>query len=491
MQILDFLSPSPSLYLLKEKRGKNKLGSVFSLLFILAMIALSIYHFYIYSSELDFNLTFYRDTWYTSMSEEQKESINKPKSISFGITSNPNKAKISLFLKDYYDEFIPAEKCKINPDPDLFIDEVYCFDLTFNSLNEESKKGNNSLFLICEENCKDPDGEPALITVSMMSDMLKIDHKNKTPLNAKGENAQQLHLITSDNIQFQYHSIFTPILYNTTEKMNTKMKSYFDVQFTSIQHEINFGNNTVVIKGKSRLSSEVSGSLFAGFYIDINNYADIYIREYRTFLDTLSKIGGLFSPIKLLFELLIYFYSDLEINSEIVKNVFTKIKNYELKHLNIEMEQNIQKKINLNIKNEYEQVNIENTDENQNKLIFDISKKNKEIRKKFKINKGEQYFYSFFNYCCYRCHFCRTNRTLKILNSCSDFVETYLSAENIIFNTILFENYYKNIKYNNNSYLKKIDKDIGGNILEDENNDEDEINDNDKNENFVSLNSDE
>ena len=82
MKILDFLSPSPSLYLLKENRGKNKLGAFFSLLFILAMIALSIYHIYIYSSEIEFNLTFYRDMWYTSMYEEQKESFNKPKSLS-------------------------------------------------------------------------------------------------------------------------------------------------------------------------------------------------------------------------------------------------------------------------------------------------------------------------------------------------------------------------------------------------------------------------
>ena len=401
MKILDFLSPSPSLYLLKEKRGKNKLGSIFSILFILAMLALSIYHFYIYSSELDFNLTFYRDMWFTSMTDEQKESINKPKSFSFGITYNPNNAKISILLQDYFNEFKPAEKCKKNPEPDVFTEEAYCFDLIFFDFNEESKKGNNSLYLFCEENCTDEDGQPASIIVTMMGDMLKIDHKNKIAFRAYGGNAQSLYLSIYDDMQYQYLSFFTPILYNTTEKMNTKMKSYIDTQFTSIENDMNYGKNTVVIRNESGLNSEISGSLFAGFYIGINNYADVYIREYRTFLDTLSKIGGLFAPIKLLFELLIFFYSELEINSEIVKYVFAKIKKYESEHMNIEMDQKIQKKINLNINNEFDQVNIENNDDNKNKFSFDTSNKNIFFKQKnfyhlFKIYKEFKNSYSKF-----------------------------------------------------------------------------------------------
>ena len=92
------------------------------------------------------------------------------------------------------------------------------------------------------------------------------------------------------------------------------------------------------------------------------------------------------------------------------------------------------------------------------------------FRKKFNVNKCEQYFCSFFN-CCKCCNFCKTHRTMKILNLCSDFVQTYLSAENIIFNMILFENFYKDnpIKFTENSYLNKIDKDIENeNIIKEE-----------------------
>ena len=209
-------------------------------------------------------------------------------------------------------------------------------------------------------------------------------------------------------------------------------------------------------------------NIFVVFYININNECDIYIRDYKTLLDTLSKIGGLFTPFKFLFEILIIFYSDLENNSEITKNVFSKIKNYEYKP-NINIPISIEKNNNIDIK---------------------VSNENKNIRKKFRVKKGEQYFCSFFNFCCNCCYFCKTHRTMKILNLCSDFVHTYLSAENIIFNMILFESYYKDnpIKLNENTYIKKIYKEIENEkIIEKEESDDIEKNEEEKKEENASL----
>ena len=55
---------------------------------------------------------------------------------------------------------------------------------------------------------------------------------------------------------------------------------------------------------------------------------------------------------------------------------------------------------------------------------------------------------------------------MKILNLCNDFVQDYLSSENIIFNMILFESYYKDnpIMLKENSYLKKIEYEIDSNF---------------------------
>ena len=70
MKSLDFLSSSPSIYLLNEKRGKNKVGGFFSILFALVMITLSIYYIYIYFFGLEYNLLFYRDFWEKIMNDE-------------------------------------------------------------------------------------------------------------------------------------------------------------------------------------------------------------------------------------------------------------------------------------------------------------------------------------------------------------------------------------------------------------------------------------
>ena len=198
--------------------------------------------------------------------------------------------------------------------------------------------------------------------------------------------------------------------------------------------------------------------------MNLNTNCDIYIREYRTLLDTLSKIGGLFAPIKLLFEVLIFFYSDLEINSEITKSVFAKIKDYEYKPL----------------KNIHIEKNLENIDTN-------ISNEKKEIRKKLKVIKCEQYFCSFFNCCC--CfNLCKSTRTMRLLNLFSDFVQTNLSAENIIFNMLLFESYYKDnpIKFKKYSFLNQINKVIENdkNLCEEEEESDDK---NEKKEKTISL----
>ena len=94
-------------------------------------------------------------------------------------------------------------------------------------------------------------------------------------------------------------------------------------------------------------------------------------------------------------------------------------------------------------------------EKNPDDIDIKITNQNKLFRKKFNINKGEQYFCGLFD-CIKR------KRSIKILQICSDFIQTYLSAENIIFNILLFESYYNNnpIKLSSNYYLSKINMEI-------------------------------
>ena len=420
MNHFDFLSSTPIIYSLKEKRGKNKLGGFFSIVFVLTMIALITYYIYIYFFGLEYNLIYFKDLWYNYMNNEQKESLEQPKHFFLIIVDNPNNAKIKLYVMDYKSEITFLEKC--NKTFERHKGDTYCFDLVFNRISDDKKIGNKSFVFFCEENCNNPNGEPSEMTVLLYTSNLKIDHTSEKPLQYDQFIGNYLTFKMFNKTSYEFHYNFNPIMYNSSEILNTKTKNYIETYYSSADVDI-----------------QEDDDFYFMFYAQINSECDIYIREYRTLLDTLSKIGGLFTPLKLLFEVLIMFYSDLEINSEITKNVFSKIKNYE-----------------------YKQINKIQIEKNTNDKIIKPSNENKIFRKKFNINKSEQYFCSFFNFCCDCCYFCRNDRTMKILNLCSHFIKTYLSAENIIFNMLLFESYYKDnpIKVNINSYLDKIDKAI-------------------------------
>ena len=110
MKVFDFLSLFPSLYLLKQDRGKNKIGGFFSIIFILLMISLTIYYIYIYSSGSDYNLTYYSENRFTFMTEEQMSHISS-KQFYFYITSNTNNAKIKpliMYNKNNISDYKPV-----------------------------------------------------------------------------------------------------------------------------------------------------------------------------------------------------------------------------------------------------------------------------------------------------------------------------------------------------------------------------------------------
>ena len=138
MKVFDFLSLSPSLYSLKQDRGKNKLGGFFSIIFLLLMISLTIYYVYIYLSGSDYNLTYYRDNRSAIFkTQEQKNSIYH-KQFYFSITNNTNNAKITPLImstKNNKTNIEPAPKCKFNPTTDFFSNDsvIYSFDLIYNS----------------------------------------------------------------------------------------------------------------------------------------------------------------------------------------------------------------------------------------------------------------------------------------------------------------------------------------------------------------------
>ena len=179
MKCFDFLSSSPTLYLLKEDRGKNKIGGFFSIIFALLMISLTIYYFYVYLSGSDYNLTYYRENRTTYMNEKETNSTIR-KQFYFSISKNINNAKIIPILMDDYNNTKYAEKCEFNPAPKYFNngEDIFCFELIRKAFNTSEEGENRYLHLTCEENCVDNNGKPAIIDFILASDELKMVHSN-------------------------------------------------------------------------------------------------------------------------------------------------------------------------------------------------------------------------------------------------------------------------------------------------------------------------
>ena len=314
MKCFDFLSSSPTLYLLKEDRGKNKIGGFFSIIFALLMISLTIYYFYVYLSGSDYNLTYYRETRKTYLNEEKTDSIIR-KQFYFSIYKNTNNAKIIPILTDDYNNTKYAEKCKFNPGPKYFNngEDIFCFELIRRPFNTSEEGDNLHLHLTCEENCVDNNGKPAIIDFILASDELKMVHSNGEPFE-KSEDLEGYEMtleidnsITKNIFKF----IYTPRIYNTTKIFSNEIGSYVNTYLNSLQFEDSY----------KIISS------FAEFSFDFTNDCDVYFREYITLLDTLSKIGGLFSPFNLLFQVLVMFYSDSSF-SHVLFRTGIKFRNY-------------------------------------------------------------------------------------------------------------------------------------------------------------------
>ena len=427
MMRFDFLSLSPSIFIKNGKKGKNKLGGFFSIIFFLIMLAISIYYFYRYIFGLDYTVQFYKDNLLSMVSTyEEHEAIKAPKTVLLTV-DNPNNADLVIYLSGN-NSLIKKVSDKCNENFELDPNGNYfCFNLSFYHIDKDKI---NSVYFYCKENCTDSLGRPALLYIQMYVKNLIIDHTEKSPLLLNSRYGDALQVAINNNLFEGCIFFFTPIFYISSEVFSMKKNIYINTYLSEV-------STREVFK---------SGDFFFEMNLGMYSDCDVYEREYKSFLNTLSSIGGLFSTLKLIFGILVAYYSNFENNAEITKSVFLKKDIYEFK---IKNNIPLEKKLDIELHNE------KKTSTKENNFDIEIPDEVKIKRKKFKINKKEQYFFSFLN-CC------KKRRTMKILNLCNDFVQNYLSAENIIFNMILFENYYKDnpIKIKKNSYLNDIEKEI-------------------------------
>ena len=408
MQNIDFLGVSPSIYLLNKSSGQTKVGGFFSLIYILAMIALIIYYLIIYFSGKEYKLRYLSEN--LSITEINAMANNSIEIYFYPTQLNFENGNIHFYLEKkgvLYNE-TNLQKCneyaEIDPNG-----TIYCFNMSFGDYFD----------MECEGNCTDSlTGQPYQLNYQIFVNILKINHNEKNPLTfIKNEKMEFSQIIYTQKNEFLMAWIqYTPVEYKTT---NIFKKDY------EIYNE-NFVNNI------EYFNSYTNSDSFFGFSIGPTAQKQIYEREYKTLMDTFSDIGGIYSNLQTIFTFLLLFYSRYENNYQIVKNIIIKKNLY----------QN-------NSKN-----NISHKKLNDKSIDFLNIEKNFD-KKKVKINSWEHYFCSIFNGR-------KQKKTMKILNLCNDLVQEYLSAENIIFNSILFERFYEDnpINVNETQILKELENEM-------------------------------
>jgi hypothetical protein len=379
------------------------------------MLAIIIYYIVIYFSGSEYKIQYLSDNSLGFLSEDPTEIMTKD-SIELYLAIkqlNFENGNIHLYLTKGKEDKIYNEmnltKCEI----DFGMGqkgELYCFNLSYY----------DTFYAECEGNCTDSlTGEPYTFEYDLFYNILKINHNKKYPFNLIKNNNAHTSIPISIKKKETVRTIFqfTSILYKTTNILKKDFQIYNE----------NFVSNIQITN-----KNDLDDNMFFLITAEPTVQSSIYEREYKTLLDTFSELGGIYANLQTIFTFLLLFYSSYENNYQIVKNIIIKKNLY----------QN-------NVKNQTSLKNLNN----KTKEFINIEKNFE--KKKIKINSWEHYFCSIFNG-----H--KQKKTMKILNLCNDLVEEYLSAENIIFNSILFERFYEDnpINVNETQNLKELENEM-------------------------------
>ena len=178
-----------------------------------------------------------------------------------------------------------------------------------------------------------------------------------------------------------------------------------------------------------------------------------YKRKKHGVLDVVSKVGALFSTIKVFFIFILKYYSNSFDNYKLVEKILNKNntntkneKNKKIFHLMEDISDNDNDKDN-------KLLNKDDIPDNDNKLLIkkDINyeedsndDENQEIRKLIKFSFFDFYFNNIY---------CKKFHKIKqeIINLYNEISCKYLSVDTIIYNQMMLENLFKDYKWNNPS----------------------------------------
>ena len=448
MDYLDFFSDSPKTYIFQKEANKTKFGGILFIIYIIIMCFISLAYIldYINNSKYIVEYSRYLNSSFSMKDKTYFHQEEEEISFKFNILSNDKQNITEDEFEIIYNYAPISRNTFVKSNLSDFILKIY-----YKCQNKE-----------CEQ--KYPF---MLYYLNIEYNGFELYHQNDTfPPLQKNENKYftyrtRFNIDYPSSIYLKWESVKyieekgVPKIFNSLETKKDEYISGYISSSSSTLHEKNWANS----------ERDTDLKLIAVVYLENSDMGYVqYKRKRIGILDVLSKIGALFSTIRVFFLFFFKYYSNNFNNYKVIEKILISNNNYSYKQ--IELSGNLQNSKNV--------INIENNNKTDNKinapLINDISDE-----KKLTINDDTKYEdydnedeekplkelpkFSFFDYYYNKIYFksCYKNEKQEIINLYNEILLKYFSVDTILYNQIMLENLFKDYHWNNPS-LNNIEK---------------------------------
>ena len=416
---LDFLSSSPNNFIFKETANKTTCGVICSLLYIIGLIAFSVYCFVKYYKQ---DRYFVEYSHYLHDFNHQISDLNK--SISF------------IYEIKYLDN---NDKWLLAPNNFFLLDD---FTLKEIPRNVSLSKNISYFKFLVVYNCSDGKCEieeyfkNRTIAVELIFQTEVLSFQKEDPI-VPVQFYDKLKMTTYDSREFIYN--LEEIICTDKGFFGDKNKSIINIKY----REQNLNPINKAVPSKENDVYRIFGNIY--FLINKYNWSH-YKRTEKSILETFSYICSIgLVGLNIVTKMIFLFYSRFFDNYKIVQHLL--FGNDTLIRRNIEISKKLtnkkQEPLNINLSNS------ENVDENG--IDYENKSQPEENVGQPDLNFPEKLSCCSFVFNCFYCGCCQKYKKKNqiLISKCGDIISEYYSVEKIIYNQLLMENLIEDYKWNN------------------------------------------
>ena len=413
---LDFLSSSPNNFIFKETANKTTCGVICSLLYIIGLIAFSVYCFVKYYKQ---DRYFVEYSHYLYDLNHQISDLNKSISFKYEIKYKDNHKKWlvapnNFFLYDYYDR-------KLIPRNANYSKNISHFGFLVVYICSDGKRE-------IEEKFKN-----RTIAVELNFTTEVLIFQKEDPI-VPVQFHEWMKMTTYDSREF---------IYNLEEIICTDKGFFGDKNKSIINTKYRVQNLNPINKADPNIENGFY-RIFGDIFFQINKYNwSHYKRTEKSILETFSYICSIgLVGLNIVAKMIFLFYSRFFDNYKIVQHLL--FGNDTLIRRNIEISKKLtnkkQEPLNINLSNS------ENVDENG--IDYENKSQPEENVGQPDLNFPEKLSCCSFVFNCFFCEYCNKKNQI-LISKCGDIISEYYSVEKIIYNQLLMENLIEDYKWNN------------------------------------------